>query len=85
MIKYWRSFPDLHMPHYSLHVADRTVIAELRCVGTHEQEYLGIPAKGNTLSIDMCVVYELSDAADRVVTERLYYDFATLREQLTAE
>ena len=73
-------FPDFaaHVP--SLTHSENGVIAEGRFTGTHQHDWSGIPATGRTVDVPFCALFIFED--DRLLNERLYFDFATLLRQL---
>ncbi len=58
---FYGAFPDLH------HVVDRVDVAEaaervrFRLVGTHQGEFMGIPATGKTLDISVDAIMTIED------------------------
>jgi steroid delta-isomerase-like uncharacterized protein len=86
----WRewlvAFPDAHLEVVGLAAAeDGTVIAELISRGTHAGTFVGpagveMPATGRTVAARLCTV--AATAGARIVGERLYYDRASLVEQI---
>jgi len=73
-------FPDFtaHVP--ALSHADIGVIAEGRFTGTHKSDWSGIPATGRTVDVPFCALFVFEE--DRLISERLYFDFATMLRQL---
>ncbi len=73
-------FPDFiaHVP--SLVHADLGVVAEGHFTGTHKHDWSGIPATGRTVDVPFCALFIFEE--DRLISERLYFDFATLLRQL---
>lgn len=76
----FEGFPDFaaHVPSF-VH-ADLGVIAEGRFTGTHQHDWSGIPATGRTVDVPFCALFIFEE--DRLISERLYFDFATLLRQL---
>ena len=76
----FEGFPDFaaHVPSF-VH-ADLGIIAEGRFTGTHKHEWSGIPATGRTVDVPFCALFIFEE--DRLISERLYFDFATLLRQL---
>ena len=48
--------------------------------GTHQGEWAGIPATGRRASVRFACLYEFEE--DRLVCERVWFDFATILRQL---
>jgi steroid delta-isomerase-like uncharacterized protein len=77
-----QAFPDFHFAPTATHHADDAVIVEAHLTGTQRAPWAGIPAKGNRIDVPMVAIYVFED--DRLVSERVYFDFAGLQRQLTA-
>jgi steroid delta-isomerase-like uncharacterized protein len=75
-------FPDFHVEPGPLFHADTAVFVEVRMTGTHQAEWAGIPASGRRMDLRVGCLFEFED--DRLVCERVYFDFATLMRQLGA-
>ena len=76
------AFPDQRNEDAVLHVADDAVIAEFDLVGTHEGELRGIPPTGRTFRARMCALFLFEEGGDHIVCERVYFDQATIAQQL---
>jgi len=73
-------FPNLHIePGRHLH-ADDAVFVEVVFSGTQQGEWAGIPATGRRASVRIACLYEFEE--DRLVRERVWFDFATIMGQL---
>jgi steroid delta-isomerase-like uncharacterized protein len=73
-------FPDFHAEVRKLHHADDAVILEGRLTGTHEGPFAGIPATGRRMDLPMVGIFDFD--ADRLLCEKVYFDFATVLRQL---
>jgi predicted ester cyclase len=72
--------PDLHIePGRHLHTDD-AVFVEAVFSGTQQGESAGIPATGRRASVRIARLYEFDE--DRLVCERVWFDFATILRQL---
>jgi steroid delta-isomerase-like uncharacterized protein len=73
-------FPDfaVHVP--SLTHTENGIIAEGHFTGTHQHDWSGIAATGRAVDVPFCVIFIFEE--DRCLSERLYFDFATLLRQL---
>ena len=84
--EYYRSsreaFPDQRNENTVLHAGDDVVIAEFDLVGTHEGELRGVAPTGRTFRCRMCALFVFEPGRDRIVCERVYFDQATIAEQL---
>ena len=78
----FEGFPDFtaHVP--SLIHADIGIVAEGRFTGTHKRPWSGIPATGKAVDVPFCALFVFE--GDRLISERLYFDFATMLRQLEA-
>src|SRR5579885_3595011 len=74
-------FPDWHAELTTplLH-ADDAVFAEVRMTGTHRGEFAGIPPTGKRMDVRVATLFEFDE--DRLLCERVYFDFATVLRQL---
>ncbi|HEV2244477.1 MAG TPA: ester cyclase [Streptosporangiaceae bacterium] len=78
-----RGFPDLHGHIDGIVAAGDQVALRLTFRGTHQGEFLGIPATGRTVEY---ISHEFYRIADGVFAEEwICSDMATLHEQLTAD
>lgn len=76
------AFPDFKFEIAKLHHADDAVILEGRMTGTHQNDFAGIEARGNSMHTPAVCVFDFEE--DRLVNESVYFDFATIQRQLTA-
>jgi steroid delta-isomerase-like uncharacterized protein len=74
------AFPDQRNRVISLHHADDSVVMELELTGTHQGSFRGLPATGRSFSCRMAAIFDFED--DRLVSERVYFDQATILRQL---
>lgn len=63
------------------HVGSEAVILEVVIRGTHTGEWYGLPSTGHRFDFPLCSVYTF-DENDRLAGERIYYDRATVLNQL---
>lgn len=75
------ALPDLEIKVRQQHVTDDNVLLEVLICGTHLGPWRGLPATGRRVEIPLCAVYTFDDA-DRLASERIYYDRATVLRQL---
>ena len=75
-------FPDFHADVQKLHHADDAVICEVRMTGTHEGPWAGIPPSGRPVDFPVACIFDFEE--DRLVCEKVYFDFATLLRQVGA-
>lgn len=76
-----RSVPDLQIVVLREHVAEDTIGVEAIIRGTHRGAWRGLPATGRSVAIPLCGIYTFDDD-DRLASERIYYDRATVLRQL---
>jgi steroid delta-isomerase-like uncharacterized protein len=77
------AFPDQRNRLIELHHADDAVIAEFMLLGTHEGELRGIPPTGRSFECRCVALFLFED--DRLVCERVYFDAATIAQQLLGD
>lgn len=73
-------FPDIHITPGPLMHADEAVFVEVRMTGTQLGDWGGIPATGKAIDIRVACLFDFE--GDRLVCERIYFDFATVLRQL---
>jgi steroid delta-isomerase-like uncharacterized protein len=76
-----QALPDMHIEVLRRHVTDDRVILEVRIQGTHLGPWRGLPATGRRVDVPLCGIYEF-DEDDRLAGETIYYDRATVLQQL---
>lgn len=79
------AFPDQRNENVTLHHAEDAVIAEFDLLGTHEGEIRGIAPTGKSFRCRMCALFLFAPESDRIVCERIYFDQATIAQQLVGE
>lgn len=83
---YYRSsreaFPDQRNENAALHVGEDLVVAEFDLLGTHEGELKGVAPTGRSFRCRMCALFLFEPGTDRIVCERVYFDQATIAQQL---
>lgn len=76
------SLPDLVIDVRHRHVAADAIVLEVTIRGTHLGAWRGgLPATGRRVEFPLCGVFTF-DAQDRLASERIYYDRATVLRQL---
>ena len=78
-----RALPDLEIEVQHQHVTDDAdaILVEVVIRGTHLGAWRGLPATGRRIEFPLCGVYTF-DAAHRLAGEKIYYDRATVLNQL---
>ena len=79
------AFPDQRNENAVLHHSDDAVIVEFDLLGTHRGELRGIPPTGRSFRCPMVAIFFFADGTDRIVCERVYFDQATIAQQLLDE
>ena len=79
------AFPDQRNENARLTPADDAVIAEFDLLCTHRGELRGIPPTGRSFRCRMCAIGEFAPQSDRIIGERVYFDAATIMQQLLGE
>jgi steroid delta-isomerase-like uncharacterized protein len=81
---YYRStrtaFPDQRHDNSRFHVADDAVIVEFELLGTNLGEFYGLPPTGKAFRVPVVAVFFFDDV--RIVNERIYFDSASLVNQI---
>jgi len=75
------SIPDLQIDVQRWHAGRDTVVLEVIIRGTHQGSWRGMPATGRKVAIPLCGVFTF-DEGDRLTSETIYYDRATVLRQL---
>jgi steroid delta-isomerase-like uncharacterized protein len=76
------AFPDQRNENASLLLAQDAVIAEFDLLGTHRGELRGIPPTGRSFRCRVCAIFEFGPGSDHIICERVYFDAATIMQQL---
>ena len=79
------AFPDQRNDNAVFHHADDAVIVEFDLLGTHEGELRGIPPTGKSFRCRMVALFLFENGGDRITCERIYFDQATIAEQLLGD
>ncbi len=77
-----KGFPDFRFTSVMVHHSDNAVIVEGRITGTHRSEWAGMPPKGGKLDVALACIFDFDE--DRLINEKVFFDFATVQRQLTA-
>ena len=74
-------FPDFKVEIDKTHHSEDAVILEVRMKGTHLGDWAGIKATGRSMDVPVACIFEFDE--DRLNCEKVYFDMATLVNQLT--
>jgi steroid delta-isomerase-like uncharacterized protein len=75
-----RAFPDQEIEIVKLHAADDAVLMEAIARGTHTGRLRGLPPTGRRFEQRFLAIFVFE--GDSLVCERVYYDVATILQQL---
>jgi steroid delta-isomerase-like uncharacterized protein len=78
----FKGFPDFRVDIDKTYHSEDAVILEVRMKGTHLGDWAGIKATGQSMDIPVACIFEFD--GDRLLCEKVYFDMATLVNQLTA-
>jgi steroid delta-isomerase-like uncharacterized protein len=76
-----KALPDLEIEMVRRHVTADAVMLEVIIRGTQVGEWRGLPATGRRVEVPLCGVYTFC-SDNRLAGERIYYDRATVLQQL---
>jgi steroid delta-isomerase-like uncharacterized protein len=78
----FKGFPDFTVEIVKTHHSDDAVILEVKMKGTHLGDWAGLKATGREMNVPVACIFEFD--GNRLVCEKVYFDMATLMNQLTA-
>lgn len=78
----FKGFPDFTVDIDKTYHSDDAVILEVRMKGTHLGDWAGLKATGRSMDVPVACIFEFDE--DRLTCEKVYFDMATLVNQLTA-
>ncbi len=76
-----RAAPDFQIKVKRHHLTEDGVVLEVQLTGTHSGAWRGLPATGRRFSFPLCAFFTF-DEGDRLAGERIYYDRATVLQQM---
>jgi hypothetical protein len=76
------SFSSVQVLERARHRAQGAIVIEQTLTGVHTGEWQGLAPTGRTFSVAVCTVYVFDDRG-RLAIERVYFDQAGVRRQLT--
>ncbi|AQT81284.1 ester cyclase [Mycolicibacterium litorale] len=74
------AFPDQRHENARFHLTDEAVIVEFDLLGTNLGEFYGLPPTGKAFRVPVIAVFSFD--GDRITNERIYFDAATLVNQI---
>lgn len=79
------AFPDQRNENVVLTYGEDLVVAEFDLLGTHLGELKGIAPTGRSFRCRMCALFIFQPGGERIVGERVYFDQATIAQQLLGD
>ena len=76
------AFPDQRNENVEMYAAENAVIVEFDLLGTMKGELRGIQPTGKSFRCRMCAFFIFEPGGEKIVCERVYFDQATMAEQL---
>jgi steroid delta-isomerase-like uncharacterized protein len=74
--------PDLHIHVTAQYDSPGCTVCETEITGTHLGPYLGQPASGNAVKIQLAAIYLFDEDCTKLIAERIYYDQASVIAQM---
>ncbi len=75
------SFADIQLEVQQQYAGDDSITVELLLRAKHAGEWQGIAATGRAIEVPLCAIFTF-DAADKIASERVYFDAATVLQQI---
>lgn len=79
----FKGFPDFTVNIDKTYHSNDAVILEVRMKGTHHGDWAGLKATGRPTDVPVACIFEFD--RDRLTCEKVYFDMATLVNQLTGK
>jgi steroid delta-isomerase-like uncharacterized protein len=76
------ALPDLQIKVLSEYDVAGCSIREVVITGTHRGQFAGVKPLGNVIRIDMAAFYTFDAASGKLISEKIYYDQASVVEQM---
>jgi len=76
------ALPDLKIDVLSEYDVPGCSIREVVISGTHRGEFAGVKPLGNPIRIEMAAFFAFDAASEKLVSEKIYYDQASVLEQM---
>ena len=76
------ALPDLHVNVISEFDVPGCSIREVVVTGTHKGKFAGVQPLGNAIRIEMAAFYTFDEGSGKLISERIYYDQASVVEQM---
>ena len=76
------AFPDFWLTKVATYHADDAVVVECRMGGTHRGVWSGVAPTGNQIDLPCAAIFVFE--GDKLICEKVYFDHATILQQLGA-
>jgi steroid delta-isomerase-like uncharacterized protein len=76
------ALPDLQIEVLSEYDVPGCSIREVVITGTHKGQFAGVKPLGNMIRIEMAAFYTFDAASGKIISEKIYYDQASVWEQM---
>jgi predicted ester cyclase len=76
------ALPDLHVNVLSEFDVPGCSIREAVVTGTHKGKFAGVQPLGKAICIEMAAFYTFDEESGKLISERIYYDQASVAEQM---
>jgi predicted ester cyclase len=77
------AFPDFRMEVLEMLQDGDKVVTRLKMRGTHQGEFMGVPASGNQIEVDTIDIMQFRD--DKAIAHWGVMDFAAMMQQIGGE
>ena len=74
------AFPDLNVTIHDQVAEDDTVVTRMSFVGTHQNDFQGIPPTGKTMNLEAYILDRFIDG--KIIEHRAMFDTMTMMQQL---
>ncbi|HYW39765.1 MAG TPA: ester cyclase [Terriglobales bacterium] len=76
------ALPDLQIEVLSEYDVPGCSIREVVITGTHKGQFAGVKPLGNMIRMEMAAFYTFDAASGKLISEKIYYDQASVLEQM---
>jgi steroid delta-isomerase-like uncharacterized protein len=76
------ALPDLQIKVLSEYDVPGCSIREVVITGTHRGDFAGVKPRGNMIRIDMAAFYTFDASSGKLISEKIYYDQASVLGQM---
>ncbi len=79
------ALPDIRVDVKAAYDCVGCSVREAVISGTHLGDYMGVPATGNPIRIELAAFYLFDEKVEKLIAERIYYDQATVFRQMRSQ